>query len=103
MPQQKRERRVDAKDVQGEGAFVLMRPLTYGESKEIRQTSGDMSSDDKLATTERLISDHLIGWNFADANGVPFPLPSEDKTVFSRLTNEEMGFLGKALHGDPKE
>lgn len=101
MPQQKRERRVDAKEVQGEGAYVLMRPLTYGESKEIRHAASDMNGDDKLATTEKLITDHLIGWNWGDPDGESLPLPSEDKTVFSRLTNEEMNFLGKALHGDP--
>lgn len=98
---QLRERRVDASAVQGEGAYVMVRPLTYGEAKMIRQLADTMTEDEKVTLTETLIREHITGWNWSDSAGSPLPSPWEDRLVLSSLTVEEMTFLGEALHGDP--
>ncbi|MBK8023519.1 MAG: hypothetical protein IPK19_19320 [Chloroflexi bacterium] len=101
MPEQIRERRIDAGSVQGPGAYVLVRPLTYGEAKAIRQRAAGMSEAEQSALSELLLIDKVAGWNWVDAAGQTLPLPREDAGVLERLTLEEMEFLSRAVSGDP--
>lgn len=99
MPQRKNQLKIDAAAVQGDGAYVIMRPLTYGESKDVRRRSPHMNEEQKLAYSEDLIATHVIAWNWVNDVGEPLPLPSQNQTVLHLLTVDEIGFLSNALNG----
>lgn len=89
--------KVDASSVQGEGAFILWRRITWGERKALQETA----KEGKLQPLEVLVT-YLEDWNWVDGNGDPMPLP---KTVeeLDPLFDEEIEFLAdvaaKALTG----
>lgn len=89
--------KIDASSVQGEGAFILWRRITWGERKALQETA----KEGKLQPLEVLVT-YLEDWNWVDGNGDPMPLP---KTVeeLDPLFDEEIEFLAdvaaKALTG----
>lgn len=91
--------RVDAAPVQGQGAFVLLHPLTVGEARACRQWAS-LPAAERAAAQARLLADHIAGWNWADAGGRPLPLPSADPAVLDRLSAAEIAFLARALAPD---
>ena len=101
MPRRASDRRIDASKVQGEGAFVVMRALTYGESKQARQQGREADDEQNLALGEQLIISHIVDWNWVDDAGEGLPLPKSDPAVLHLLTVDEMNFISKALNGDP--
>lgn len=101
MPERKNEQRVDAAAVQGAGAYVIVRPLTYGEAKAIRRRAADLPEAEQSALSELLLIDKVVGWNWVDAAGQLLPLPASDPGVLERLTLEEVTFLSAAVSGDP--
>jgi len=86
--------------IQGEGSFVRVRAVLYGESKRLAVEVEALNQAEKVQLNERLIMEHIIAWNWVDDEGQPLPLPSEDSSVLDRLTGQEMAFLGEALSGD---
>lgn len=100
MPQRKTTKRVDASEVQGEGAYVEVAPLKNGEVTEAQRVGG-ATYEEQNAYSSELIQKHVKGWNWVDEAGNPLPLPSEDETVIADLTVEETVFLSKAIGGDP--
>jgi hypothetical protein len=91
-------RRVDASSVRGGGAYVLLRPLTVGAARALRQRAPDADAE---ALARDLLIGHIVGWNWTDAAGAPLPLPADAPAVLDALTAEECAFLGTALVGDP--
>lgn len=89
--------KVDASSVQGEGAYVYWKRMTWGERKAIMAEA----QADKLDTTA-LILDHIAGWNWIDADGKPLPIPQSIEEM-ETLYEEEITFLAsvatRALQG----
>ncbi|MDZ4771205.1 MAG: hypothetical protein SGJ24_18950 [Chloroflexota bacterium] len=102
MPHRHTVVHIDASSVQGDGAYVLVRPLTYGAARRVRSRAESLSDADQIALGESLLIDHIIGWNWVDADGLILPLPSVDRAVLDSLTVAEMDLLGRALVTDPK-
>jgi hypothetical protein len=99
---QKVNRRVDSESVQGKGTYVVIRKLTLGEAQQVREQAKDGTIDD-FAMSMDLLTTHLVEWNWSDANEVPFPLPSADPAVMSKLTDDEVLFLVSAIRGQRQE
>lgn len=77
MPERQRKR-VDCKDVQGEGAYMLIQPLTFAE-----RTSGlDVNG----------LMEHVVEWNWVDWDGNQLPLPHNDEAR-QLLTDWETEFI----------
>lgn len=91
-------RRVDATSVRGDGAFVLLRPLTIAAARALRQRD---PAADETALARDLLARHILAWNWVDADGLPLPIPADDPAVLETLTADECAFLGRALVGDP--
>jgi len=89
--------KVDASSVQGEGAFVLWKRLTWGERKAIQRDA----QAGELDTLSMLIT-HIAGWNWVDGDGNALPLPTCEADL-EVLYDEEITFLAdvatKALSG----
>jgi hypothetical protein len=89
--------KVDTSGVQGEGASIEWRRMTWGERKEYQQKA-EKGELDPL----RFILDHLVSWNWQDAEGKAIPLP-QSETDLDALYDEEITFLAetarKALSG----
>lgn len=101
MPRQKRTIEVDSSRVQGEGSWVRISKMTWGEIKAMRTKAGDVEGDSDLAFEmgEETIVKHVIGWNWADEDEKPLPQPQDDPAVFDTLTDDEFGFLAEAIAG----
>ena len=97
MPKRNNTRRISTPDLQGEDSFVVLKMMGYGVSREALQT-GDKSSEEQLAVTDKLIVDSLVDWNWVGDDGLPLPLPKNPDDL-DRLTNEEAAFLIKAITG----
>lgn len=104
MPQRKKTRRVDASAVQGEGAYVDVRSMRYGETADLQEEGDTLTPHELNEVNIKLIQDKIAGWNWADENGEPLPLPATSEDVVRQLTIEEFGFLVKAItRGDPND
>lgn len=89
--------RIDASSVQGEGAWIEWRRMTYGERKDaLEKWLALEEGPERVAFVESLLYDHLSGWNFVDEQGQPLPLPKSaaDEGV---LYVEEVDFLYDTL------
>lgn len=89
--------KIDASSVQGEGAFIVWRRITWGERKALQEAA----KKGELQPLEVLVT-YLEDWNWVNSNGEPMPIP---KTVeeLNPLFDEEIEFLAdvaaKALTG----
>lgn len=105
MPRQKRTIRHDSSHVQGEGSWVELSKLTWGEIKAMRKVVEETEGNADLqfeAGEDRIIK-HVLDWNWADEDGNPLPKPQDDPSVFDDLTDEEFGFLADAMVGSAEE
>lgn len=85
--------RVDCAEVQGEGSYLMLRKLTYGEMRDILARG----SGEKATVPFSEIAQHIPEWDWVNAKGEPLPAPSKDATVFEYLTDEEREFVSHAF------
>lgn len=90
-------RKVDSAEVQGDDSYVLLRAMTYGDSKAYfsRMTSDDKSEQYQVGN--ELLIKMIQEWNWVDDEGVLLPLPKDDPTVLDNMPVEEIVFLSKQL------
>jgi len=74
----RQNKRVDCKEIQGEGAYMLIKPLAFYE----RQA--------KLSITE--LGQRVVEWNWTDWEDNPLPLPHTDEAR-TMLTDPESEFI----------
>lgn len=86
--------------VQGKGSWVKVRAMMYGTVKRIRLELADADDEQQLTANEQLVIDHVFDWNWVDDDDQPLPLPKADPDVLTRLTAQEMTFLGQAVGGE---
>lgn len=99
-PQRKHLFKVDSAAVQGEGSYVVMKAINWGEAKRLRKEIADMDDDGKLVRNEQLLLDHVHEWNWVDEDGEPLPQLKDDPSIIDRLTQQEITWLGEALSGN---
>ena len=90
-------RKVDSTEVQGDDSYVILKAMTYGDSKAY---FGRITSDDKSEQYQvgnELLVKMIQEWNWVDDEGNPLPLPKDDPTVLDKLPIEEIVFLSKEL------
>lgn len=97
MPQRNALRRIDASSVQGEGAYIVVRPLRVGEVRDIRQHGETMSDDERRALDNTLLQQNVVEWNWVDDDGNLLPLPSVEPSVIAEMTQEEFIFAVQAI------
>lgn len=106
MPQRSNTRKVMSPKVQGKDSFVEFRKITYGESKALRLEAKAHKDDEEwqMSSSEALLTDHIVDWNWVDGEGKPLPLPKDDPTVIEILNDDEITFLTDLVRGntDPK-
>jgi len=73
--------RVDASEVQGEGAFLSLRKYTWDERKALRDKMAAIPTEDIKVYVRQMtdlleeeIRARLVEWNFVDSNDQPIPL-----------------------------
>ena len=79
--------KIDASSVQGEGAYILWRRMTWGERREVAKDI----REDKVDVIAMLL-DLLQDWNWVDADGEKLPLPQVADDL-EKLYDEEVSFL----------
>lgn len=98
-------RRVASDVVQGEGSWVDVREIKYGDYKNYRQmTTEAQTLEDPVAREQagadldgRVILDNVVAWNWVNDNDDPLSLPIEQPSVIDALTVKEKGFLITAI------
>lgn len=85
-------------EIQGEGSFVM---TTSVKVKEIRaaRAAADAEDSDGFEDGLRMLSDHIVDWDWVDDDGKDLPTPKDDPDVIGELTNEEAEFLAHLLIG----
>lgn len=109
--------RVDTKDLQGEGSFVVFRRLGWKSAREVRKfimlgnvrERPDLSVDEiekRIAEEERLTSDCVLNgileWNWEDEHGKPIAIPTKMSDL-DDLTADEVTFLIEHATGSAKQ
>lgn len=109
-------KRIETTDLQGEGSFVVIRKMSYGDTKQSMkflafgdvEQREDMTPEDKLkkmneeaAFTESILFNGVVEWNWSDENGNALPVPRKTEDV-DKLTMEEVSFLVEALTTTPE-
>jgi len=97
MAKRNNVRRHDASVVQGEGAFVVIRSVTWGEAKAVRAEFEALSDSEKLARNDRFIAEHVVDWNWVDDDDKPLPLPRDEPAIVDQLTREEIEYLNALM------
>lgn len=70
MPKRITTYRVDSAEVQGEGSWVEMSYITYGERlKALKGGSKTFAND--------ILNEHILAWNWVDSDGKPFGDPQD--------------------------
>lgn len=94
--------KVDASSVQGEGAYIIFKRLTWGERREYLKKYVAMKPKETVETSRQFLLEHLVSWNWVDENGAPIPLPKNEEDECA-LYDDEANFLyqvcGDALAG----
>jgi len=90
MPKRKTTYKVDSSQVQGDGSWVELSYITYGEFQTVLK---DVSAYDDLLRT------HVLDWNWADGEGNPMPAP---QACMDSLFAHEREFLLDALYNPTK-
>lgn len=105
MPRRVSKVRHPSEDIQGEGSYVVLRKLTWKEMKDRGWLSDkkDEKGNQRIEQGEALITYCLVEWNWADDDGSPLPLPSNDPTVIDGFTDEEVAFLLEKIVGSKVE
>jgi hypothetical protein len=85
---------VASEQVQGEGSWVEVREIKYGEYKRARKLAADGGGEE---LDDQMIRDHVAAWNWVDDADQELPLPSADPAVIDDLTVLEKGFLITAI------
>ena len=106
MPERKTSKvRVDASAVQGEGAWVDVRRMKWGEIKALSKrqkaikAGGDDATDQAIQISDDLLAEHVLAWNWVDDDGAPLAQPLGNVDVIDGLTDEEFEFLADAIAG----
>lgn len=124
MPQRQGVVQVDASPVQGDGAWVRVRRMSYGQKQtatrllaeacggRVPRSRAEAESQVALTTeylteqdafTQQLLVESVMAWNWVDDAGQPLPLPSAEPAVVLRLTDDEVTFLATAIRGEDAE
>jgi hypothetical protein len=112
MPQRQNTFQVDSATVQGEGAYVVLRRMSWKDMQHNNLTLAEFnggelprSMDTLRLTTEFLatntditaktLQQAVVAWNWVDDAGAPLPLPSAGG--MEKLSDQEVQFLIRAL------
>jgi len=90
-------RKVDSTEVQGEGSYVILKAMTFGDMKVY---AGYLDSSDKTEQYKLgydLLKSLIMEWNWVDDDGKPLSLPKDDDAVLDLLPIEELTFLTDAM------
>jgi len=118
MPQRASVRTFDTSDVQGDGSWIKLRPMTLGEVLSLQGDAEEQRgflyrlgrflgrllrkrpSPSQLARQNMTtVIRYVRGWNWVDDEGNPMPLPSDDPRVLDRLTMAEMQCITDCVNG----
>lgn len=88
-------RRVASDVVQGEGSWVEVKEIKWGEYKAARRIATEGKGGEEL--DDQIIRDHVAAWNWVDDADQELPLPSVQSSVVDDLTVQEKGFLISAI------
>lgn len=103
MPKRRTVKEVDASEVQGEGAIVVISGVKVKEIRRIRTLANSEKDVDEFEMGLELVAKHIIDWNWVDDAGERLPTPKEDPSVIDELTDEEAVFLTQLLIGPGEE
>lgn len=102
MPKRQSVSKISSEEVMGEGSYIKVRHLTWGETKTARdaaartEKSGEGFGDAGLSEMEKLIEAAVVDWNWVDDQGEPMPLFGEGTSI-NDLYTTEVNFLVDAI------
>lgn len=101
MSKRQSVKRHESVEVQGEGSFVVVSAVKVKEIRAIRKISDSPEFDD-FEGGIKLLSRHVVDWNWVDDDDKPLPTPKEKPEIIEELTDQESQFLVSLLMGESK-
>jgi len=119
MPQRANVRTFDSADVQGEGSYIRLRPMTLGEMLALQSEAAERRTlwyklgrwlgrlfrkrpspvEVQRQNMERVFQ-YVRDWNWVDDDGNPLPDPINNPRALINLTLEEMRFINACVNGE---
>ena len=87
MPRMTQTRKIATDAVQGEGSWVK---ATSPRVREVRQCAVE---GQEYEAALKLLTTHIVEWNWTDESGKALPIPGEDADVLGDMTQDEVIFL----------
>lgn len=105
MPKRNNLVRHPSEELQGDGSYVLLRNITWGEMKRRGWLTGERTEgkDRKIDEAEKIFEFCVADWNWVDDEDNPLPLPKDDPAVLDKLTYAESTFIMEKLFGSKVE
>jgi hypothetical protein len=119
MPQRANVRTFDTSEVQGEGSYITLRPMTLGEVLDVQRAAEERRtfwyrlarffgrivqrrpSPTEIARQNMAdVISYVREWNWVDDDGKPLPFPSDDASVLYRLSMAEMSLITACVNGE---
>ncbi len=100
-------KRIETPSVQGEGSFIVVKPVSYSMAKKARSYIANKQAvakdqekvvEEETKFTEDMIFSSLVNWNWTDDAGEPLPLPRKSEDL-DLLTMEEVDLIVKSITG----
>lgn len=86
--------RVDSSEIMGEGSFVTIRRMTWGQMQEMFPQAETL---DERAMLVQSLPNMVIDWDWVDDDGNPLPKPHGNREVLDALPDIEIAFLISAV------
>lgn len=96
--------RLETKEVQGEGSYVILSLPTVDEVQDIiAQAEKEGKNLEAFQKSADVLGQHIKEWDWVDDNDVPFPLPKDEPKIVGQLTSKEFKILIDALFGNEEK
>jgi hypothetical protein len=101
-------KRIETKDLQGEGSYIVVKPVSYSTAKKARafvlnvpgdnQKARSKQAEDEIQFTEKMIFESIVEWNWTGDDDQPLPIPRKTEDL-DALTVEEVNFIVQSITG----
>jgi len=102
MPKREEIATIDASEVQGEGTFVKLKRMTWGQRRDMIDQVKKLDGEEYTDFVSEWLIENIVEWNLVDVDGAILPKPEKVEDFF-KLYDEEVNFLiglyGKSMSG----
>lgn len=85
--------KINSAEVQGEGSFVVIVPLTVRQIRQNRKEAKNNPNFDMFENGLTMLAELTVDWDWVGSDGELLPLPKDNPEVLDQLTETEALFI----------